>query len=70
MKNKSLLKECKCLHCQQKLDQINNSRLYWGKLILKKNQPNFLCKLFKIKNYLYLRNFLKSTHNLKKFLIT
>ena len=24
MKNKTLLKECKCIHCQQKLEQINN----------------------------------------------
>jgi len=37
MKNKSLLKECQCMHCQQKLRQINNSRLYWGKLYLSKN---------------------------------
>ena len=37
MKNKTLLKECKCIHCQQKLEQINNSRLYWEKLILSKN---------------------------------
>ena len=36
MKNKMLLKECKCIHCQQKLEQINNSRLYWDKLILSK----------------------------------
>ena len=37
MKNKTLLKECKCIHCQQKLEQINNSKLYWDKLILSKN---------------------------------
>ena len=37
MKNKTLLEECKCIHCQQKLEQINNSRLYWDKLILSKN---------------------------------
>ena len=37
MKNKNLLKECKCKHCQQKLEQINSSRLYWDKLILSKN---------------------------------
>ena len=36
MKNKTLLKECKCIHCQQKLEQINNSKLYWEKLILSK----------------------------------
>ena len=36
MKNKNLLNECKCIHCQQKLDQIKNSRLYWSKLTLSK----------------------------------
>ena len=37
MKNKTFLKECKCIHCQQKLEQINNSKLYWDKLVLSKN---------------------------------
>jgi len=37
MKNKTLLNECKCIHCLQKLDQIKNSRLYWSNLILSKN---------------------------------
>ena len=37
MKNKTLSEECKCIHCQQKLKQINNSRSYWDKLILSKN---------------------------------
>ncbi len=41
MKNKTLLNECKCIHCQQKLEQINNSRSYWGKLILSKNLGYF-----------------------------
>ena len=27
MKNKALLNECKCIHCQQKLEQINNSKI-------------------------------------------
>ena len=36
MKNKAYVKECKCVHCQQKIDQINNSTLYWDKLILRK----------------------------------
>ena len=36
MKNQTFLNECKCLHCQQKIDQINNSILYWDKLILRK----------------------------------
>jgi len=36
MKKQSLLKNCTCIHCQQKLEQINNSTLYWDKLILKK----------------------------------
>ena len=37
MKNKTLLKECKCIHCQQKLEQINSSRIYWENLIVNKN---------------------------------
>ena len=32
MKNKNLVQECKCIHCQQKSEQINRSRLYWDKL--------------------------------------
>ena len=36
MKNKTLIHECNCIHCQQKLNQINNSKLYWDKLILRK----------------------------------
>ena len=32
MKFKKALKECKCIHCQEKLEQINRSRLYWDKL--------------------------------------
>ena len=45
MKNKTLLKECKCIHCQQKLEQINNSRLYWDKLILSKTLAQPLLKI-------------------------
>ena len=37
MKNKPLQIECKCKHCQQKIYQINSSKLYWDKLILRKN---------------------------------
>ena len=36
-KNKTLLRECKCIHCKQKLAQINNSIAYWDKLSLSKN---------------------------------
>ena len=36
MKNKTLLNECDCIHCQKKLEQINSSRIYWQKLILSK----------------------------------
>ncbi|ABM70882.1 Conserved hypothetical protein [Prochlorococcus marinus str. AS9601] len=36
MKNKAFINECKCVHCQQKIDQINNSMFYWDKLILRK----------------------------------
>ena len=54
MKNKHTLKECKCIHCQQKLDQINNSRLYWNKLILSKNLTQFpmiIYNYFKTKKF-------------------
>ena len=36
MKDKFSSKECKCDHCQQKLRQINSSRLYWDNIILSK----------------------------------
>ena len=36
MKNKTFIYECNCIHCQQKLNQINNAKLYWEKLILRK----------------------------------
>jgi len=36
MKNKTFINECKCVHCQLKVDQINNSILYWDKLTLRK----------------------------------
>ena len=36
MKNKTFIQECGCIHCQQKLNQINNAKIYWDKLILRK----------------------------------
>ena len=36
MKNKAFINECKCVHCQQKIEQINNSIFYWDKLIARK----------------------------------
>ena len=36
MKNKTFIYECNCIHCQQKLNQINNAKLYWDKLISRK----------------------------------
>ena len=51
MTNKSFLKECKCTHCKQKLDQINNSRLYWGNLKLNKIQFTISMKN-KIQDYI------------------
>ncbi len=36
MKNKTFMNECKCVHCQQKINQINNSKLFWDKFILKR----------------------------------
>jgi len=35
MKNKILKEDCNCIHCQQKLNQINNAKLYWDKLMLR-----------------------------------
>ena len=65
MKNKTLLKECKCLHCQQKLDQINNSRLYWNKLNLSKNSTQFTMNLFYIYNYFEIKKFQKAFNKVK-----
>ena len=31
-----MLKDCKCNHCQEKLEQINRSKVYWENLILRK----------------------------------
>ena len=36
--NKNQNKECKCIHCQQKLEQISNARSYWDKLISRKTE--------------------------------
>jgi len=36
MKNKTFTYECNCIHCKQKLNQINNAKLYWDKLMLRK----------------------------------
>ena len=44
MRNKIFLIKCNCNHCQQKLEQINNSRAYWGKLILSKSSKHFASK--------------------------
>ena len=37
MDPKILVKDCKCIHCKEKLEQINRSRIYWDKLILTRN---------------------------------
>ena len=42
MKNKTLLKEYKCLHCQQKLEQINSFRKYWEKIISSKDSELYI----------------------------
>ena len=46
MKNKTFIYECNCIHCQQKLNQINNAKLYWDKLILKKKELGMKNKTF------------------------
>ena len=33
---KKLVRNCNCVHCKQKLEQINRSRVYWDKVIISK----------------------------------
>ena len=33
MRSKTLIKECNCIHCLEKQEQINRSREYWTKVI-------------------------------------
>ena len=35
MKNKALLNECDCIHCQKKLEQINSARLVLNEVVFK-----------------------------------
>ena len=36
MTSKTFLKNCNCIHCKQKLEQINRSKIYWDKVIINK----------------------------------
>ena len=36
MTSKALAKNCNCIHCKQKLEQISRSKVYWDKLISNK----------------------------------
>ena len=36
MAPKTLVKNCECVHCQKKIEQINRSKVYWDKLIVNK----------------------------------
>ena len=36
MTSKTLTSNCNCIHCKQKLEQINRSKVYWDKLIINK----------------------------------
>ena len=36
MAPKILAGDCKCIHCKQKIEQINRSKAYWDKLIMNK----------------------------------
>ena len=36
MAPKTLVKNCECAHCKQKIEQINRSKVYWDKLIINK----------------------------------
>ena len=33
MKSRLSIKKCNCIHCQEKQEQIERSRLYWSKVI-------------------------------------
>ena len=35
MASKILKKNCNCIHCKQKLEQINRSKDYWNRVITK-----------------------------------
>ena len=50
MYSKSVLRDCDCIHCQEKLEQIKRSRVYWDKLILDKKLDSFSYDLPKIDN--------------------
>ena len=39
MAPKTSLKNCDCIHCKQKLEQINSARAYWDKIISNKLSP-------------------------------
>ena len=64
MKNKTLIYECNCIHCQQKLNQINNSKTILGQINFKKKVgivsllnslrfSTFFLKYFCFKNLLF-----------------
>ena len=36
MVTKALVRNCNCTHCTEKSEQINRSRTYWDKVIIKK----------------------------------
>ena len=36
MTSKALARNCNCIHCKQKLEQISRSKVYWDKLISNK----------------------------------
>ncbi len=36
MTSKALAKNCNCIHCRKKLEQISRSKVYWDKLISNK----------------------------------
>ena len=36
MASKTLGRNCNCIHCKQKLEQIHRSRVYWDKIMINK----------------------------------
>ena len=33
MESKTAIKNCNCIHCLEKKEQVNRSRIYWSKVI-------------------------------------
>lgn len=39
---KTVIKNCNCVHCKQKLEQVNRSTVYWSKILANQLKDWFL----------------------------